>query len=277
MSTFSSFTSRLLSPAERAAAEAIAVRAGAHGVYVGNRLAGDRVSSESGCILGLYSDDALAGVAFFGERGNLILLQGGDLDPPAVADAVRDSGLAWRIVLGPESWVGALAAREAQEPLVHRRQLYYAVDAAAAVDLPASAAVRAAGRRDQSRLMQAALDLNLVDLCVDPARVHRAWLRDAIRRRVRAGQTFVMGEPGQPTCKLDIGSAGSFGVVIEGVYTFPEERGRGLATALVAGVARAADSPLVCLHVAESNRAARHAYESAGMRSHGVLGLLLRC
>ena len=77
---------------------------------------------------------------------------------------------------------------------------------------------------------------------------------------------------------LDIGSKGPAGVVIEGVYTWPELRSRGLASALVAAVAKEvlADFPLVCLHVAESNAPARRSYEKCGMVEVDACQLMLR-
>ena len=86
----------------------------------------------------------------------------------------------------------------------------------------------------------------------------------------------MIGAPGDLTCKLDIGSRGPYGVVVEGVYTFPEVRGRGLASGLVATVAARADAPLVCLHVAADNLPAVRAYRSAGMAELGDCHLLLR-
>ncbi|MEC7724842.1 MAG: GNAT family N-acetyltransferase, partial [Planctomycetota bacterium] len=72
----------------------------------------------------------------------------------------------------------------------------------------------------------------------------------------------------------DLGSQGPAGDVLEGVYTFPEHRGRGYATSLVAGAMAANDTP-ASLHVAAHNAPARRAYEAAGMREAGTCRLLL--
>ena len=276
MSSNPPFAARPLSPSEHRRASELAGQGGVHGVYVGNFLSSDRAGRD-GELLAFWGADDLLGLAFFGSRGNLILLEGAALDGVGVAAAIRDSGFGWRIVLGSAAAVGALADQELRAPLVHRTQVYYGVSPG---DVPAVMVrddVRPAERRDQSALLQAALDLNAIDLLVDPRRVHKPWLRDSIRRRVRAGQTRVVGPAGRPMCKLDVGSEGRFGVVLEGVYTFPEARRQQLASGLVATVARqASSSPLVCLHVAEDNAPARRAYERAGMKPIGTCSLLLK-
>jgi len=134
--------------------------------------------------------------------------------------------------------------------------------------------VRSAGPADRNGLIQASLQLNQADLNVDPARVDRRWLRDAIDERIAADATRVIGAPGAVRCKLDLGSVGPGGTVIEGVFTFPQFRGQGLATDLVATVLHEIRGPAI-LHVGRHNRPARAAYERAGMQEVGGCRLLL--
>jgi predicted GNAT family acetyltransferase len=126
--------------------------------------------------------------------------------------------------------------------------------------------------------MYAALHLNQSDLHVDPWCVDRDWLKRSIKARIRKQTTYVIGPLGKPIAKLDLGSVGPSGVVIEGVYTWPHQRGRGFAASLVAAVAqeKLVDHPRVCLHVAASNAAARRTYEKCGMVEAGVCQLMLR-
>jgi hypothetical protein len=152
--------------------------------------------------------------------------------------------------------------------------VYCVGDAATAVVDRRRGDVRRAQRADRDRLMQATLLLNQSDLNVDPARVDRRWLRDTIDERIADGTTMVIGPPGAVECKLDLGSDGPGGLVVEGVFTFPEHRGRGLATALVAAVLAAARGA-VCLHVGERNLPARRAYAAAGMVETARCTLLL--
>ena len=123
------------------------------------------------------------------------------------------------------------------------------------------------------------------DLLLDYARGKRLLARGARRFEVKMkarckheeGATWVTGPPGDLQSKLDYGSAGSDGVVLEGVYTLPAARGKGLATHLVASCCHqlSGRAPMVCLHVDESNGSARRAYEKAGLEPVGECRILL--
>ena len=256
----------------------LAAAAGVHGVYIQNVLtdrAADRVSGE---FLAFHGADALLGVAYFGPRGNLLVILGAALDPEAVAREILTSLWAWRIVLAPAAVVHALVARGRMRPLVNRQQVYYAVTAETLAREEVSGEVRLAEKRDLKALMEASLHLNETDLHVDRWRVDRDWLRRNTRERIRRGWTYVLGAVGEPVAKLDFGSAGPAGVVIEGVYTWPRVRSKGHASGLIAAVCCSVfDShPLVCLHVSADNDPARRAYEKCGMTEAGVCQLMLR-
>ncbi|MBK8976711.1 MAG: GNAT family N-acetyltransferase [Planctomycetes bacterium] len=259
---------------------ALARAAGLHGVYLRNALdAGgddDLLGAES-----LAGSGALGAVAWQGRRGNLVVIAGpgfGGDDALDFARAIVARWSAWRIALGPADVVAELARCGDRPTLVHRTQVYYGFDATQVCREHLRDDVRAAQRQDVRALVHAALELNQSDLNVAAWRVHRGWLRDSVRRRIREHRTFVIGPPGEPLCKLDVGSRGSAGAVIEGVYTLPEARGQGLATGLVATVGAwfGAEHPIVSLHCAEDNAPARRAYEAAGMRLAGDCALLLR-
>lgn len=254
-----------------AGAVAVARAAGAHGIYVQNALAA-----------GLYDGYALVvdgrdeGVCWFGPRGNLVVAASDACAPFAdrVAQLVQQARWPWRIAMGPAGTIGALRDAVGRAPLVDREQVYYV---GVAADAPASAVrddVRRPGRDDRERLARATLALNASDLNIAPGRVDRRWLYDTIDDRIADGTTRVLGPVGGLWCKLDFGSDGPGGRVIEGVFTFPERRGRGLGRDLVASVLREAPG-LVSLHVGEHNRPARAAYEKAGMREAGRCRLLL--
>jgi hypothetical protein len=258
--------------ADEAAARHLAQLAGPHGVYVTNALA---VGDDEGCLLGRAGRDEV--LIWCGARGNLVLI-GPELEDPAdiapIVDVVQRGRRAWRIAMGPRGLVDALAQRTTGKPLVLREQIYYCGTAATAAAVPVAATVRPAQRADRDRLVQATLLLNASDLHIPPAQVDRRWLRDTIDERIADGTTRVIGPVGAVQTKLDLGSEGPGGTVLEGVFTFPEHRGRGLATALVAACLRAAPG-LVCLHVGAHNAPARAAYAAAGMQAAARCRLLL--
>lgn len=251
---------------------AIARAAGPHGIYVENALAhgeGDGfVASRDG------RDEALVWV---GPRGNLVVVAteaAAEALASRIVDEIGRRRRPWRIAMGPFAVVDCLRDRLPRTPLACREQVYYVGDAARAASEHVRDDVRTAQRADRDRLVQATLQLNASDLNVDPARVDRRWLRDTIDERIAAATTRVIGPPGGLRSKLDFGSDGPGGCVIEGVFTFPEERGKGLATGLVATCLRSATARM-CLHVGKHNRPARAAYEAAGMVEAGSCRLLL--
>lgn len=270
MSSFAPFAARPLDAHGKDEALRLATGAGLHGVYLHNDLLADQ-----GETIAFWGREGMVGCAWFGPRGNLVLVESVPLDPVRVAEAVQNSRWPWRIALGPRASVDALAQRLTSPPLVLRDQIYYGVAPGGAVHTNRGVAVRKAARGDRDRLMQAALELNHSDLNVDPARVDRRWLRDSVASRIDSGTSLVLGPVGGFHCKLDLGSVGPAGVVLEGVYTFPADRGRGHAGALVAAAANAAVEPIVCLHVSATNLPARRAYERAGMREQQSCRLLL--
>ncbi|MEZ5965987.1 MAG: GNAT family N-acetyltransferase [Planctomycetota bacterium] len=279
---FEPFAARAPSVADRPAIVELAAAAGAHGVYVANDLARDpsgRALASRG--LAMFGRDGVLAFAWFGARGNLIVLgaEGGHADPTQVARAIDAVALEWRIALGPEPVLAALARAAPVPPVLLRRQLYYVADPELVRAHEPDPRVRVANVVDLDALVQASIELNRVDLELDPAQVSKRWVRQAASERVRAGTAFVVGPPGAPFAKLDIGSQGRAGVVIEGVFTLEAHRSQGWGSRLVHGVCRrhlAAGRPTVCLHVAESNAAGRRCYEKAGMRPGIGVGLLLR-
>ncbi len=271
------FSARPLDPAFVPQAIALTRRVGVPGIYVQNHLlAHPRLGGPSE-ILALHGQEDLLGLIYCGDRGNLIVVTDADLDPEALATAVVESTFHWRIVLGPSHAVTLLAAL-GTTPLVHRTQIYYAVEPAAVPPERRRDDVCAARRQDVKALVAATLHLNETDLGVEAWRVNKDWVRKNVKLRIREGSTLVIGPSGSPRVKLDIGSRGRAGLILEGVYTWPEARGQGYAAGLVATVAHGAgeDCPVVCLHVAEENQAARRAYQNAGMREVGRCSLLLR-
>ena len=254
-----------------ASANALAVAAGVHGVYVRNALA---AGEGRGFVYG--AADGEHGLCWFGPRGNLVVLDTGATPAVAVADAIQCARLPWRLAMGPLAIVDAVRARCVGAPLVHRTQVYYVAEGGGDVaPVESSAAgVRRATPEDRDRLVQAALQLNHSDLAIDPKRVDRRWLHETVEARIAAGTTRVIGPRGRIDCKLDLGSEGPGGTVLEGVFTFASARGQGLASALVRATLAELQG-LACLHVGEHNRPAQAAYERAGMREAGRCRILL--
>lgn len=100
---------------------------------------------------------------------------------------------------------------------------------------------------------------------------------------VRAGFTFVrmgVGDDGHPRVefKADIGACSGGVAQIQGVWTAPDLRGQGIATAAMVQVAelvRETIAPTVSLYVNDYNVAAVRVYEKAGFETVGTYSTIL--
>lgn len=126
-----------------------------------------------------------------------------------------------------------------------------------------------------------------------------ARYRAGFEQLISQGRTFVVVEDGRVVFKADVGSV-AFGVAqVQGVWTHPSQRGRGLATGAMAGVVdqlltdglpamwrpgRVPPGPVgsprerigtVHLYVNDYNHAARSVYERVGMRRVGTFATII--
>lgn len=250
-------------------------------IYVGNDLAQEagrkRLARQA---LGVFGRRGLSAVCWFGGRSNLLVTvaPGAVVDADLLAETLQAHGEYWRIALGPPAVLAALAAVAPTRTRILRTQIFCEVEHEHEVASVARS-MRGAVRADLAWLVMAAAELNRTDLGLRPDDVSDRWLRDAARARLHAGSTFVVGPPGAPLAKLDLGSVGPAGVVIEGVFTDPRARGQGVGAGLVAAVCQRelrGGARYVTLHVDRDNAAARACYARAGMREVSESGLLLR-
>ena len=194
------------------AALRLAEQGGVHGMYVRNALLRGEVN---GFVFG--ADGADAGVCWFGPRGNLVVVAPDwrgdaattDEAGQAVAERIQRSRLSWRIAMGPRGIIDGLRTRCTGRPLVHRNQVYYFGDAESVNRELVRDDMRAATAEDRDRIVQATLQLNHVDLAIEPGRVDRRWLYSTVDERIAEGTTRVLGPAGDVHCKLDFGSIGS--------------------------------------------------------------------
>ncbi len=183
-----------------------------------------------------------------------------------------------QVAVSPKEEIDALAAGLASrvEPLLHRVQVLYLVRRGWELG-PQAGDLRAADEEDLPWLAEAGFNLAREDLGIPPWALSKTHLRRVAARRLRKGKTFVIRRAGKPVFKVDLAVRAGEGVLVEGVFTDPEFRGRGLASRGVAALCGRIleEYPLAALHVGAENLPARRAYEKAGMRPAGELGLLL--
>lgn len=162
--------------------------------------------------------------------------------------------------------------------LVDRLETLFFVDAesAAFVAMPENAIIRPAELRDLEALADAARASLREEGRPDPfegdPRGFRLWVRHRLPRAVVVEEAGRVGFVGYADVRL------REGWLLQGVYTWPERRRRGLAAAGVSELGRrafAAGAEHVQLSVVDGNRAAMALYERLGFRAGGALRTLV--
>lgn len=132
--------------------------------------------------------------------------------------------------------------------------------------VPAPAAAEHATRADEDEIVRLSAAMHLEEMGEDPLRADPPGYRRRIRTLTERGWTFVYRWRGRIAFKFDIGCASTTTAQIQGVYTPPDLRGRGLATLGMAACCRLAFRrwPTLSLYVNDYNTPAVALYERLG-------------
>lgn len=179
-------------------------------------------------------------------------------------------GLLWAELAG--AWGPARVVRDRQPLLV-----------AEAVADPgprvAPADVRVATPSDLDAYFPAAVAMFREELDLPPlATAALSEYRRRVQALLRAGRGFiVVDRHGTVAFKADIGAVSAATCQLQGVWTRPDLRRRGLATAAMAEVLRRGLelAPTVSLYVNDFNEPARRLYARLGMRQEAVVSTIL--
>ena len=212
------------------------------------------------------------------------ILPAGDPDGAApLADAIGAQN--WRVVIGDlplsdammKLWTRGLFRRR----YTVREQRYMRIlpEDVAAIAPPEG--MRTARAGDLDEVAELAARLHVEDLMRPPlSRSGRASVRARMAESIDRGDTFVVERAGRVVAKTDVSMySRSRGAQIAGVYVEERARAQGLATGLVAAVARTLvleGLPGVTLHVRSDNEAAKRAYVAAGFVDVRPLTLAVR-
>jgi predicted GNAT family acetyltransferase len=238
-----------------------------------------------GAVFGLRgASDQLVAAVFAG--GNLLPLGGTTTDLQAIAGALARRRRTCNSIVGRTDAVRAvwhvLASAWGPARLIRERQPLLLLDQPPPARLDAGgqpARVRAMEPAHLDAYLPAAIAMFREELDLPPL---APAVVEEYRRRVagliRRGHAFgICDDAGRVLFKADIGSVSQHACQVQGVWTRPDQRGNGIATAALGDVLRRGLelAPTVSLYVNEFNDPARRLYRRLGMREVGTLTTLL--
>jgi ribosomal protein S18 acetylase RimI-like enzyme len=192
-------------------------------------------------------------------------------DAPLLAQAVLHEGPP-RLMIGPAPQIRALRAAMPlpQAPAEVRDPQPFLI-LARTPDGTSSPPVRRADIADLDRLVVAAAAMHREEMGVDPLNIDAVGWRSRMACLVERGWAYVWMERGEVLFKLELSAWTPEAVQLQGVWTAPRHRRRGLATAGLAAVCAEllGAVPLCTLYVNAYNEPALRLYRRLGFRQAG--------
>jgi predicted GNAT family acetyltransferase len=136
--------------------------------------------------------------------------------------------------------------------------------------------VRQATAADAETVIENSAEMMLGELGYDP-RVNRASFAAGVRRAIAQGQWWVHVVDGTLTFQLNVGARTEATAQLQGVWTPPAFRKRGIATRALGAIAEQLlqTNPTLSLYVNDFNRDAIALYERVGFGCVGEMSTLL--
>ena len=198
-------------------------------------------------------------------------------DAARLAEATRSH--APHILVGPRDAVLAMHAahRPERRPRdVRDEQPVMVVDRRSLRVLP-PAPLRRGARADVDALARAALAMHREEMSADSAPPDGTAWRARMAQLVDRGWSWVWTEGGEVVFKAELSAWTPDVVQVQGVFTHPARRGRGVGTAGMAALcATLLESvPLVSLYVNAHNHVARRLYRRIGFEERGAFATVM--
>ncbi len=186
---------------------------------------------------GRFTQSDLNAVLFVGGTGGLVIPSAGPLN--AITDLAKSlsESVHLRSCIGEKMLVDVLVQHLHAQVKFSKQQRLYSVSAD---DLGpfTNPLLRVATEADLPKLVP------LAAACVreiherDPLTDDPEGFEVRVKQRVMTKRTYVLEEAGKLVFKLDIGSRSQFGAELEGIFTAPESRGKGVATLCLGQISR---------------------------------------
>jgi predicted GNAT family acetyltransferase len=272
---------RMLGDADRATVERLLDLEPYEGAQVAERVAAAGLSwrRQDARIFGYGNQRRLESLCWLG--ANLIPVRAGSAAVAAFADMVAPEPRGCSSIVGDATavldmwdrlrpaWGYAREVRECQPLLV----------ADAAPGVPADPSVRLVRPKEADLLYPAAVAMYTEEVGVSPvADGGDGAYRQRVRDLVSSGRAYARFIDGQVAFKAELAVITRHTAQIQGVWTAPQWRGRGLATVGIAAVVADAlrrVAPSVTLYVNDFNHAARSVYARCGFRQVGTFATVL--
>lgn len=230
-------------------------------------------------VWGYAPDGELSGVCLAG--ANLVPVASDPLARKAFADRARRQGRRCSSIVGDAESVldmwAQLAGSWDHPRDVREEQPLLLLDIAPQV--AADPDVRRVRPDELETLLPAAVAMYTEEIGFSPAGTDGGALyRARVAELIAQGRAFARIEDGRVLFKAEIGAATKQACQVQGVWTAPHLRGRGLGAAGTAAVALAAQAtiaPRVSLYVNDHNRVAQRVYERVGFRRVGTFASVL--
>jgi len=149
-----------------------------------------------------------------------------------------------------------------------RDQMAYAVTREGFIPEPEDLTIRPASLGDLDAIVESSADMAREEAQDDPQRRNPAMFRARIRERVLKGRDLIFVERSQLAFKANVSALSTIGGQVEGIYTHPNLRRRGLGTRGTSAVTRwiLDRAPRSVLLVNDDNSGARRLYKRLGYR-----------
>lgn len=230
-------------------------------------------------VWGYAPDGELTGVCLAG--ANLVPVAPDGLARRAFADRARRQGRRCSSIVGDAESVldiwAQLGASWGHPRDIREEQPLLLLDSPPQV--PPDPDVRRVRPDELEVLLPAAVAMYTEEIGFSPTGTDGGALyRARVAELIAQGRAFARIEDGRVLFKAEIGAATAQACQVQGVWTAPHLRGRGLGaagTAAVALAAQAAVAPRVSLYVNDHNRVAQRVYERVGFRRVGTFASVL--
>jgi predicted GNAT family acetyltransferase len=232
-----------------------------HSLVVDNGL---ESPANRGIFYGYFADGELTGIALLGHN---ILVSGDDQARKKFADVAVTIGAKGHLVFGPADEVEEIWERLSeggrQTQVVHDQ--HWCVCEKPQLPLK-RLQMRRAGPDEIDAVATAQAEMITEECGIDPRIADPEGFHARVTKRVNKGRVWCRVEEEKVVFKADLISVSPDAVYVEGVWTHPDFRGRGLAksclTELCYRLLR--QYTYVCLFVEPGDEVAKHIYESVG-------------